>query len=67
MVGPLPGAPPRLLETLQTLELQGRVFEAKEHLQQADTKLLGQTKAVKQFSYQVGAGQKVASLLQVSN
>jgi hypothetical protein len=49
------------------MELQGRVFEAKDHLQQAYTKVLGQTKAVKQFSYQVGAGEKVAALLQAGN
>merc|ERR1719413_171009 len=41
------------------LELQGLVVEAKDHLQQTYTKLLGQTEAVKKFSYQVGAGEKV--------
>jgi hypothetical protein len=49
------------------LELKGRVIEAKDHLQQTYTKLLGQAEAVKHFSYQVGAGEKVAALFHVGN
>jgi len=49
------------------LDLQGRVVEAKDHLQQTYTKLLSQTEAVKHFSYQVGAGEKVAVLSRVAD